>query len=712
MASKVVTPSLPYSIADSFAEAIKNEVYNYYYFIGATPTLSSGESESSESYKRKIRDNIIFMKKVSPSDVSLITSLHKWASGLVYEQWDDYADMLDKKFFCVNTNNEVFKCLDNGNNKESSIMPDKPISDWHIPFQTSDDYTWQYLYTVDPFEKNKFMTSRYLPVRSALSKYFYSGNSVSSVKVNESGSGYLISQKTKLDIIDKHRSAHVNSVSTIDGEILSFNQSEINLIKNIKYDTELTVRINTNTGVGAIIEIIPDTNTGYISDLRITNPGRNYRKGDSITIIKPAIIMASLDDNGSFHEVKIIDAGGGYTEIPEIVISYTDEFATLGRGKYYVNGQRNPSALFEAVIDSNSESENYGKLIDVIIKDPGINYDHSRATIIKVLGDGYGADFIPLVINGMVKDVSVINPGRNYTWMELKVIGGNTTNEAKLTPIFIKSDIYSNQSILEQLINQPSTQGGIYSIKVLNEGEGYNSSTCEIKLSGDGIGATAIPVIESGAIKRIKMTSFGSGYTYCEISITDTERDNNIAQPNASLRAIIPPVLGHGSNSADELLTNELYIHTTIQDIDQIDYLINDYTQFGFIRGVKSIGSNDLSSVVSDFTLFKTTFSSINGLNLNDVLTLTLSGRTVRFKVVKIETPRNVYLIQMSSIYRSIGTKGTFYKEQTAYNWTASTTDLKPVLNKYSGELLYSGNIDSFTIDDQKRVSIKTKITI
>lgn len=719
MATTVITPSLPYSIADSFTEAVKTELYNYYYFIGGTPSLSSGESIQSESYKRKIRDNIIFMKRISPSDISLVTNLYRWSSGLVVDQWDDLLDMSDKKFYCVNVKNEVFKCLDNSNNSVSIIMPERPISDWMIPFKTSDGYTWQYLYTVDPFERNRFMTSRYLPVKSALSKYFYSGNSVASVNVIKAGSGYPVSQKTKLNIIPKHKSVYIKEVS-LTGEILEFNEGDLNLISHIKYESGLNVSINTYTGVGASISINHDPETQNITGLTINNGGSNYRKGDSITLLKMPVIMASLDSNGSFHEVKIISQGdndgrgGGFTEIPDIVIDYTsdDASSTSGKGLYYVNGERNPSALFEPIIDSNSESETYGKLLDIIIRDPGIDYDSTRATTIKVSGDGYGADFIPIVIGGKVVAVSVINPGRNYTWMNLDVLGGNTTNTATLEPIFIKSDIYSNQSILEQLITDPTYQGGIYSIKINNGGTKYNKSSTRITLSGDGTGATAIvdSVDSNGSITKIKMTSFGSGYTYCNISITDTERDTSLNPINASLRAIISPISGHGLNSADELFANQMIIHTQIQDETQLNYLMNEYTQFGIIRGVKDINVNDLSSVVSDFTSFRMIFNTINGLSVGSILTFSQSGRVTRYKVVKIELPNIVTLVQMSSIYRSLGNTGTFYMGSTAFRWTSILS--RPSINKYSGELLYSGSIDSFTVDDQKRVSIKTKITI
>lgn len=711
MATSVITPSLPYSIADSFTEAVKTELYNYYYFIGGTPSLVTGESIQSESYKRKIRDNIIFMKRISPSDISLVTNLHRWSSELIIDQWDDLLDMSNKNFYCVNVKNEVFKCLDNGNNSISVIMPERPITDWMFPFQTTDGYTWQYLYTVDPFERNRFMTSRYLPVKSALSKYFYSGNSVASVNVINSGSGYPISQKTKLSIIPKHKSVYIKEVSS-NGAILEFNESDLELISHIKYEAGLDAVINTYTGVNGNISINYDIKTKNITGLTINNGGSNYRKGDSIILLKMPIIMASLDDNGSFHEVKIIDQGAGFTEVPDIVIDYTTEDAsTSGRGLYYINGERNISALFEPIIDSNPDSETYGKLIDIVIRDPGIDYDYARATTIKVSGDGYGADFVPLVIDGEVKSVSIINPGRNYTWMKLDVIGGNTTNRALLEPIFIKSDIYSNQSIIEQIITDPVNQGGIYSIKVNSGGTNYSSEdTCRITLSGDGAGATAIPIIDGGEIIKVKMTSFGYGYTYCNITITDNERDMSVNPVNASLRAIISPIGGHGSNAADELFANQMIIHTPIQDESQLNYLMNDYTQFGIIRGVKNINSNNLSSNVSDFTVFKMIFNTINGLSVGNILTFTQSGRITRYKVVKIELPNIVTLIQMSSIYRTLGNTGTFYMGSTAYRWTSILS--RPTINKYSGELLYSGNIDSFTVDDQKRVSIKTKITI
>jgi hypothetical protein len=64
----------------------------------------------------------------------------------------------------------------------------------------------------------------------------------------------------------------------------------------------------------------------------------------------------------------------------------------------------------------------------------------------------------------------------------------------------------------------PQSFTGVSSIEVLNAGYGYTSAT--VTITGDGTGATAEAVIQSGRIVSIRMTNRGVDYTRATVTIT------------------------------------------------------------------------------------------------------------------------------------------------------------------------------------------------
>jgi hypothetical protein len=70
----------------------------------------------------------------------------------------------------------------------------------------------------------------------------------------------------------------------------------------------------------------------------------------------------------------------------------------------------------------------------------------------------------------------------------------------------------------------PSTSGGVQSINVLNQGFGYTTPP-NVKILGDGTGATAVAVISGGQIREIVVTNPGTNYTQAIVEITNASND-------------------------------------------------------------------------------------------------------------------------------------------------------------------------------------------
>jgi hypothetical protein len=80
-------------------------------------------------------------------------------------------------------------------------------------------------------------------------------------------------------------------------------------------------------------------------------------------------------------------------------------------------------------------------------------------------------------------------------------------------------------AIIEEV---PQSFTGVSSIEIFNAGYGF-TSTPTITISGDGTGATAEAVIQSGRIVEIKMTNQGSDYTRATVSIIGGDGFNAVA---------------------------------------------------------------------------------------------------------------------------------------------------------------------------------------
>ena len=100
------------------------------------------------------------------------------------------------KFYARNTHDQVFKCLDNANGANSTVMPEISLGG-QLPedpyIETSDGYKWKYLYTISTGVKNKFFTDKYMPVIRDQTVYDNSVNGrIDIIQIVDGGDGYFV----------------------------------------------------------------------------------------------------------------------------------------------------------------------------------------------------------------------------------------------------------------------------------------------------------------------------------------------------------------------------------------------------------------------------------------------------------------------------------------------------------------------------------------
>ena len=673
------------NIATELVDDIYYQRRNLYYFLGKINPWANEEQPDSVSINsvfqdNVIRDNILYVRRITSSDISLITPSYVWEPNVVFDQWDHTLEMKGKKFYCIADNYHVYKCLNNNMGTASTVEPTgTPL----FPFTTPDGYMWKYMYSIPKFKQRKFLSRGYLPVQKALTDAFYNKGAIEQVVVNESGTGYTDVQLTNITVTGTTTGAGATAkVTAVDylGKI-----TEITVLTaGSNYTAGARITVTSDQGINAVLE--PVFESGELVSIDITDGGYGYAIDDIVNISVGGAILTPIVSrtNGEIIDIRIDNPGAGYVTAPTLSIIQSPQ---TGVGKY-----GNATALAEAVIYN-------GSIVNVLLIDPGVNYPFDTATSIVVSGDGTDAVFSPVIYNGELVGVVTENSGSGYSYINLDVVGAGSG--AKITGVIAVSDFLSTQSIVEQT----AVRGAIYNAVVTIPGNNYSAETT-ISITGDGTGAEGYPVISGGTITKIIMTSYGQDYTYANIVFNDPNRQTPNLFINAEAYAILPPNLGHGVDAPRELYADTISIFSLLKSDTELNILAQDYRQYGLINNPTNVLTNKRVNVVSDIITFKVQLTSIGSLAVDDIVI----ANKKQYRIVSISNS-TVELQQMNAIF-TIPSGGLYKLGQPSVVYTIVKVLSVPSLNKYSGDLLYVTNNTPFAPTDEQSIAIRTYIKL
>lgn len=126
--------------------------------------------------------NSYAMKRIKTVDACLVAPRYDWSTGTIYDQYSDSVDMFGKAFYVVTDTNDVFKCLYNNNNAQSTIKPTQSNTN------TSDGYRWRWMYNISTVLYNKFATSAFIPVVDSPNSPI--AGEITRIDVTNAGSSY------------------------------------------------------------------------------------------------------------------------------------------------------------------------------------------------------------------------------------------------------------------------------------------------------------------------------------------------------------------------------------------------------------------------------------------------------------------------------------------------------------------------------------------
>lgn len=707
------------TIHTTLVDAVYNEILsrrsNYYYFIGKVMAWDDPQNpdapETTQAYERDTRNKIISVKRISIVDVSYVVPRRDWISGTIYDVYDDYSpdypsysnatNLKNANFYVLTTAFNVYKCLFNNNNSPSTIQPTGTDP---TPITTGDGYVWKYLYTIPLSNRTRFLTQDFMPVQKSVTDSYYSNGEIDRVNINSAGSGFLGNSEVTLQVNGTFNSGNGNVSASLIPVFDTSGSIEKVIIRNPG-----------NNYYSANIEIIDDAGTGTsfyygLSNVIITNPGAGYLSNVVANTTASVITTGSQPSSNAivslvFNEnalvgVNIINAGNGY--VPNIASNTSLVISVSGNAQPSTNATANLNFSSTAILKPILLN---GQIDKVVVEDQGINYRSNIQTTLVLTGDGANARLVPFVnTSGEIEDVIIVNRGEGYSYLDIEVVGDGSG--ADLTVDLSSGDLDSTQSTVEL----SAIDGAIYSFRINNAGENY--SNANIRIDGDGVGFIgAVNLSESNTIESITVTNPGVGYTFANVIISGDTGSN------ANLTAILSPQGGHGSDAIRELYTDTLILYSTINNekIHGLD-VNNDYRQYGIIKDIKQFGNQRAFANATGTPCFLVTVDTLTNSLFqplqDDTILQTTAGNTTRsFEVVEIRSANTQILL--TSLDNFTLTTGTVLNDPlTDSDFTVTSVDSLPTINKLSGDLLYVDNRTSISYSDNQLVTLRTVLRL
>jgi hypothetical protein len=527
----------------SLIEALYNEILtnsnSYYYFLGKT--LPFGEADTVETpeitsvYESGVRNDIIFMKKITSADISYIIPRYNWVENTVFDMYDDAISSTNpsttgatsleaSKFYCMTEDYHVYKCLENNDGTPSTVQP---YGSSYKLLKLSDGYTWKYMYTVPIASRNKFMTLNDIPVTTAIKNQYYSRGSITSATATAYGSGYAVGDTLTVfgNGYLEASPLKINSVTISnagDGYVSTPTMTFSDAYDNIAFALETEYILGEYVKHGNnIYEVVSAGTTDAAVYPTHTSNEAVYNGTTSLKYIATTPTGTIELTDGSISQVNlsgivgfinITNPGYGYTGNPIVTIS--GDHTVLAEGAAVVANTR---------------------IINVLLTNRGTDYTSATITFEAPMteDDSWSS-------GGTVALNDIIKTANNNYYKVTNIDEG--TSLGTTAPAHTSGTAVNGDVLLEFVGARATGNVEIY------YGYGYISAptitVTAAPTSGTDAALTAIttptsakltPIIENGQIVSVIATEPGIGYTTASIVPVSTTGSGAVITPNISL---------------------------------------------------------------------------------------------------------------------------------------------------------------------------------
>lgn len=473
-----------------------------------TITGGGGQGATAEAYilDGKIVDVVLTSRGFGYTSAPTVTVVGGGGTGAVLRGVVNIAisgaqQLEDARFYVVTEEFNVYKCLDNNNNSQSTV---KPLGTQIEPIYTQDGYVWKYMYNVPIVLRNKFLTDDQIPVSNALTNQFYANGTIESVIITNRGTGYTSATATVLgdgyleaDPVYLNTIIMSNGGADYEAPVVSINPPVSNYSEFIALGSVFFGQIISNSledyyevvSAGTLASSEPTHRFGTVINGSASLKYVGTRAKGTVNFADGVITGVTL--LGGVRSVDLINFGSGYTNPPIVTFS-----GGGGSGASAYADTRN------------------GSVLRIIVTNLGDGYT-SPPTV--VIGQ-------PWIINASVSiGDQVFVSNRLYT----VTTGGTFSSTA---PTHTTGSATNGSAVLAYA---GTTATATCSLKY---GAGYSSAPNVVFSDGTllpGTGATGyftisksearlVPIIEDGQITSMQIDDGGVGYTAATITIAGT----------------------------------------------------------------------------------------------------------------------------------------------------------------------------------------------
>jgi hypothetical protein len=336
----------------------------------------------------------------------------------------------------------------------------------------------------------------------------------------------------------------------------------------------------------------------------------------------------------------------------------------------------------------------------------------SNNNVYKCLSNNFQSKSTVMPVD--VDTVAPVETTDGYLWKYLYTLSNEEVLRFLTDDYMPVRKIIDSDGSLQWQVQQATTEGAIYSIKITNGGDGYsNVSNLNIYVYGDGTGAAATATINtiSNTVNSISMTTFGANYTTATVRITGG------GGANAKATAILSPANGHGSDPIYELKASNLLLDMRVFGTEDDKY--PPYTQFRQISllkdpvkfGTSTVSTNTTVSQTYDMSMYNYAVSVgvPTDYNVNEIVYqgTSYSDSVFSARVAHWDAENNT--VRTTQYKGEANTTESLYGLQTVTNKIVGSI-FHPELEPNSGEILYVDNFTPITKDPDQIDDLKIVI--
>lgn len=144
------------------------DLNDFYLFVSSKERI---EAVNSLWSKNDFLEKTIFGKKITKDDIFFLVKNYPWQKGTVYDQYDDRADLSDKRFYAVvyprNNNTggyRIYKCLSNNYGAPAENPPVYSETSQDQIYRTADGYIWKFMFHLTTLEFDRYNSVGYIPI--------------------------------------------------------------------------------------------------------------------------------------------------------------------------------------------------------------------------------------------------------------------------------------------------------------------------------------------------------------------------------------------------------------------------------------------------------------------------------------------------------------------------------------------------------------------